>query len=119
MEVRRDIVATWPQTRELESYLAELKRAEKQNLVINYRVGRLPKTQPERCYMVHSGSICGWCEVVDMCWRGQGQVQDPVTKAFMFPGYYIVRSPKWHALKTPVEMSGFQGWRWIDRKSLR
>lgn len=112
----RDIVVTWPQTRTLDSYLAELKRAERQNLVINYRVARLPSSKPERCYMVHSGHVRGWCVVLDLARRKDGEVKRAENDSGFWPGgLYVVRSPKWHALKTPIPMAGFQGWRWITR----
>jgi hypothetical protein len=33
-----DLVVTWPKTKPLEIYLAELTRARERNLVINYRI---------------------------------------------------------------------------------
>lgn len=121
---QRDICVTWPKSRPLDSYLAELARAEREGLEINYRVGRLPawpgamwdhgtlgfvygQQGVPRCYMVHSGFVRGWCSILYGCHREAGEV------AGWPAGLYIVRSPVWHALADPIPMRGFQGWRWM------
>jgi hypothetical protein len=114
----QDVIVTWPQSRPLDSYLAELKRAARDGLVINYRVSRLPATKPRRCYMVHSGMVRGWCDVLSVERRGEGDVRRAENDSGFWPGgYYIVRSPVWHALKNPLPMRGFQSWRWYDGSS--
>lgn len=123
--MKLDIVVTWPKSKPLTAYLAELRRAEYEGLVINYRVARLPRWSPRnvdlwgrvrpvcagrpaRCYMVYDGAVRGWCEILYACERDDGEVEG-------WPaGKYIVRDPKWHHLETPIPMSGFQGWRWFD-----
>lgn len=110
-----DIVVTWPQTRSLASYVEELAKAERDGLVINYRVSNLPRERPDRCYMVHTGRVRGWTKVVDMMKRDD--VTDPVKRTIMPAGLFIVREPVWHllALVEQREMRGFQGWRYFER----
>jgi hypothetical protein len=126
--IKRDIIVTWPKQRPLESYLHELREADKYNQDINYRVACLPKwpdaiedhgwigwsygVEHPRCYMVHDGYIRGWCKLRGATWKTNGRVLDPSTGGFMKAGWYIVRDPEWHAIK-PVPMQGFQGWRWL------
>lgn len=123
MSEARDIAVTWPQTKLLAGYLAELARAERYGLEINYRVRSLPSWPNQisdhgwngwphgvahpRCYMIHSGFVRGWCEVNGTCWREDGEVDG-------WPaGNYIVRDPAWHPVD-PVPMVGFRGWRWYS-----
>jgi hypothetical protein len=116
------IVATWPKTRELKSYLTELEHAVKEGLDINFRVANLPKWpsripgyQP-RCYMVHDGYIRGFNEIVTTRYSHGNDisyVKDDSWAGFWPAGYYIVRNPKWHHI-FPVKMKGFQGWRWHE-----
>lgn len=122
----RDIVVTWPKGTPLGSYLANLELAKRDELVINYRVARLPSwddaiadhdviswpygVEHPRCYMVHDGAVRGWCEILYCCERADGEVDG-------WPaGLYLVRSPEWHPLERPVQMAGFRGWRWFDRR---
>lgn len=117
-----DIMVTWPQTKPLDSYLADLRQATEDDLTINYRVARLPKWPANafdyganypRCYMAHSGFIRGWCRVLYTCYRAAGEVEG-------WPaGFYIVRDPEFHAARNRVFMPGFRGWRWFDRKRVR
>lgn len=109
-----DLVITWPKSRPLASYLLELRKAERWGQVINYRVPSKPrvKPRPERCYMVHDGAIRGWNAVIDLAWRGEHSVTDPITGAFWASGWYVVRDPQWHEIE-PVPMAGFRGFRYI------
>ncbi|GAC1533808.1 MAG: hypothetical protein NVS3B1_28240 [Marmoricola sp.] len=102
-----DIVVTWPQVKPLADYLAELDRALREDLLINYRVAFLPSAPLRRCYMVYAGQVRGWCMIVESKLRGEGEVDG-------WPaGKYIVRSPWWHPVE-PVPMRGFQGWRYFN-----
>ncbi len=119
----KDIVLTWPKTKPLADYLAELARAAAEGLVINYRVIHLPTWDPPpkdsnvRCYMVHEGHVRGWSEVLYVALRGENEVADS-TGGFWPPGKYIVRSPIWHPIE-PIPMRGFRGWRWFDEGAAR
>lgn len=117
---RKDIIVTWPKTRPLASYLAELAKAKSDGCVINYRVPHLPDLDPgsglgreSRCYMVHDGFVRGWCEILATTYRGPREVRDTVTGGFWSAGSYIVRDPTWHAVHR-IPMRGFQGWRYFD-----
>lgn len=124
----RHIILTWPKTRSLESYFNELARAEREGMVINYRVSRFPAWtdaevfwdhgalcfhghEPVRCYMVHDGAIPGWCSIDYCCRREEGEVEG-------WPaGLYLVRDPRWHPIE-PFPMAGFRGYRWAPDELL-
>lgn len=116
MEQLSNIVITWPKSRPLESYLAECERANGRSHFINFRVPRLPRCRfpGQQCFVVHDGYIRGWQYVVDCVHKGDHQVTDPLTGAYWPAGYYIVRDPTWHGLRQPIEMKGFQGWRYYQ-----
>lgn len=116
----RDIVITWPQKKSLADYVATLDEAFTYSEVINYRVARLPVwtnaiedhgfrgwafgiARP-RCYVVHTGYVRGWTEVVGTCWRDD-------IEGFP-PGNFIVRSPNWNPIVNGPAMGSFRGWRW-------
>lgn len=135
----RDIVVTWPKDRRFASYLAELERAKGRGLFVNFRVPRLPNwpdllqghggsgfaygTDPPRCYRVHDGKVRGWLTVVTAEARGARDVErvdsDPLKSRFSkyWPaGNYILCDPLWHTAAVPIDMKGFRGWRWFDRR---
>lgn len=110
-----DIVATWPKKRALDSYLAELARADEQNLYINFRVPSLPSvTRWNRCYMVHDGLVRGWNDIREACWRDD--VWDVTTGLPMKGGFFVVRMPKFFDISLcegdPFAMKGFRGYRY-------
>lgn len=108
----RDIVVTWPSRRPLRSYLSELEKAKKGGLVINYRIVNPPRSEVDRCYLVHGGKIVGYNEVIEIVRRGEGMVAD-VGGGFWPAGWYVVRKPDFHPTKL-VPMRGFQGWRYFE-----
>jgi hypothetical protein len=112
-----DIAVTWPKTRPLGSYYAELENARRDRLDINFRIPMCPRQRPERCYMVYDGQVRCWTAIKDILWRGTLTVRDPITGNFWPPGYYIVRSPRYHEIQ-PVPMKGFQGFRYINREEV-
>jgi hypothetical protein len=122
--VPRDIVVTWPKTKPLQAYLDALAGAEECGEVINYRVARLPTwddaiedhgfrgwafgiVQP-RCYVVHTGYVRGWTEVIGTCCRETGNVLGWPS------GFYIVRHPTWNPEPLILPMTSFRGWRWYE-----
>lgn len=113
-----DLILTWPKSRSLESYLLELKRAERDGLVINYRTPNPPKSNDGwgRCYMVHDGAVRGWTQIIEVRWRGEGEVRqvddDFGGPGFWPEGWYVVREPVWRALDKPIPMQGFRGFRY-------
>lgn len=120
--MNRDIVVTWPKTRPLASYLAELERATDEGLEINFRVPHTPRWEfgalrerRARCYMVHDGYVRGYNEIRFVTYRGPNEVARVESDSFagFWPeGWYIVRDPQWRPID-PIEMRGFQGWRWF------
>lgn len=112
--LRDAIVVTWPKSRPLASYVAELKKAEEAGLTINFRVANYPAVPfGARCYHVHDGYVRGWVTTLGFEHREYGEVTDPVTGASWPSGKYIVRKPDWHPVD-PTPMKGFQGWRYFD-----
>lgn len=119
----RDLIVTWPKGRGFSSYLLELRKAEAEGLQINYRVPSRPKTSPlvngrrARCYLVHSGKIRGYNEILGVKYRLDGEVvrvRSDALAGYWPEGWYIVRSPTFHHV-TPVDMKGFQGYHyWPD-----
>lgn len=116
---KTDIAVTWPKKRSLEDYLDTLRRAEREGMVINYRVATLPKFdagmlilgRANRCYIVHDGYVRGYNRII---WMGErDDVIDPVTEEFMAKGLFIQRDPRWCTLRKSVPMAGFQGWRYF------
>lgn len=126
----RDIIVTWPKGRQLQSYLDELAKAERNELVINFRLPNPPKeaipsantvscsfrgaSKLPKCYMVYDGYIRGYNEILEIAHKGGRQVTDPVSGGFMRSGWYVVRHPKWYALDKLIPMTGFQGFRYFD-----
>lgn len=117
----RDLVVTWPKTRALGSYLAELRKAEVEGLQINYRVPSRPtlpclywEGRRARCYMVHSGWVRGYSEILAIEFRAAGEVSRVESDAWAgyWPeGNYIVRSPRFFPVR-PILMAGFRGFRY-------
>lgn len=114
----KDIIVTWPSSRTLESYLVELNRAEQEEKVILYKVGKMPRhvAAGQRCYMVHRGYVWGYCEIIDLQFENEGVPPiDPISGERMPRGNYIVRAPHWWQLVKPLPMKGFQGFRYAPK----
>lgn len=109
-----DIACTWPKTKPLGTYYAELENARRRNLVINFRVPARPKSTPQRCYMVYDGFVRCWSPVKAILWRGEGEVRRVDGQGFWPAGWYIMREP-FYAEIEPLPMKGFQGFRYFDR----
>lgn len=116
-----DIVATWPKTRSLESYVRELEEAAALGFLINFRVANLPSWSDEilnecypRCYMVHDGYVRGYNYIKEARYHPENtvsRVKNDAWAGFWPAGKYIVRYPEWHEIE-PIPMKGFQGWCW-------
>ena len=109
-----DIMVTWPKLRPLGSYYAELDLAQARGQVINYRVPRRPRHNPERCYMVHSGFIQCWSPVIEIVWR-ESETVGMVGGGWWPEGWYVVRKPVYHELAVLIEQAGFRGFHYIAR----
>jgi hypothetical protein len=115
-----DLIATWPKTRSLQSYLDELQKASANGLLINYRVAKLPRMgfldwmgRPHRCYMIYNGVVRGYNEIIGLDAYDEGEVLDPITGDFWPAGNYIVRNPEWHPV-APIAKKSFVGWRYFE-----
>lgn len=113
-----DLILTWPKTRTLESYLLELKRAERAGLEINYRISTPPRSRDPwgNCYMVHDGAVRGYMRIIEITYRERGEVSrvgSDSWEGFWPPGWYIVREARWHALDEPIPYPGFRGFRYM------
>lgn len=110
-----DIVLTWPQKVPYAEYVSELNRAVAESKVIYFKVSALPKKASvgDRCYMVHSGYVRGWSQIVGF--NDGTVVPDAVRDSDSWTlGKYIVRSPIWHELQYLPRQQGFQGFRYAD-----
>lgn len=107
-----DVVVTWPKSRPLESYLSELKRAERDGEVAYYSVrGDVQTKEGERCFHVHDGAIRGYLIVRKVVFIPEGSLIDNVTGQHFPSGFYIERDPEWHPVD-PIPMQGFRGFRY-------
>lgn len=110
-----DIAITWPKTRLLDSYLAELKEADAKGLVINYRVPTYPKklNVGDRCYIVYDNIVRGWNEVLGI--EHKDDVIDPISGQKMRPGIFVVRNPYWFCeFGIDRLMESFRGFRYVN-----
>lgn len=116
-----DLILTWPRTRPLDSYVEEMKRAERLGQVVNFRVHNKPtlKVQGddwERAWMVHDGKVRGYSHIVEIAERGIGEVlrvQSDPRGGYWPPGVYVVREAIFFQVE-PIPMRGFQGFRYAD-----
>jgi hypothetical protein len=120
-----DLVVTWPKSRTLASYLAELEGAlwAMPRLLINFHVPSKPSAErcepigSLRCYRVHDGMVRGYTNVHDIVFHEDRVVarvkSDPIPGHWP-AGWYVQCYPYWHACG-PVSMNGFQGYHYFDR----
>lgn len=118
-----NIIITWPKTRPLESYVEECAKAHERGQQINFRIPNQPRVivdlLGQRCYVVYDGFVRGWHHIVEIMWRGEGIVKDPVTGENWPEGWYVVRDPLYFPwLGSPVPMRGFQGIRYAREAPL-
>lgn len=120
---KKHIVATWPKTRPLDSYLEELERAAKLELSINFRVANRPRwdkvTIGASMYMVYDGFVRGYNLIEDALYcpaNTVSRVENDAWAGFWPEGNYIRRNPIWFPVE-PTPMKGFQGWRWYDESA--
>lgn len=73
----------------------------------------------DRMYYIDKGVITGYGIVIGIQYRNpflDPEVKCDVTdKTWWGPFFVCMRSDSWVAIKTPVEMKGFQGFRYVDR----
>lgn len=109
----KDIIVTLPSSIEWTDYEKELDAVKDRKSVLNFKVPFLPKAAArdkiERCWLVWRGHIVGWQAVCGFVEAGSF-VCDVTDKKW--DGNFIQRTGPFHALDNPVEMRGFQGWRY-------
>lgn len=120
-----DIVVTWPKSRPLGSYLAELELAKRDGKVINFRVPREPRDWlvNRRCFRVHEDRVRGWVKILRVEKRGPNEVarvQSDSFAGFWPAGWYVVCDPQWHEIprEKQLVMPGFRGFRYFDRTTV-
>lgn len=121
---KRDILVTWPKTRPLDSYFAEIRKCWQVTpaLHINYRVGSPPIWDLElegrrpRLYRVWDGFVRGYTPILSVEYKEEGEVarveSDPNPEPWP-EGWYIVCKAWWYPWD-PIPVKGFRGWRWFD-----
>lgn len=109
----RDIVITLPASIEWEDYQKELDAVAGGRGVLRFKVSNFPTEPIKNCYLVWRGYVRGYmwvsgyltgrftCETTGKEWNGK----------------FIERCGPFHKLKKPIEMRGFQGWRYWTGKS--
>lgn len=109
----RDIVITLPQEIEWADYQRELDAVADWGGVLNFKVANLPCEEviDGKCYIVWRGFVRGWMQIVGF---GERVFTCEVTRK-VWSGKFIKRSGPFHRLEEPLEMRGFQGWRYFER----
>ena len=108
------IVITLPSSINWEDYEKELKAVEDESQVMNFKVPFLPpKTDRDyikKCYLCYKGNIIGWQKV---CGFQENGSLDCTTTGKHWEGNFIQRTGKFNKLDEPIQMKGFQGWRYM------
>lgn len=108
------IAITLPATIEWSDYQKELDAVKDGKQVLNFKVSFLPKKEKrdliKKCYLVWRGYIIGWQRV---CGFIENTEFNCTTTGKQWNGNFIQRTGEFHKLDTPIEMSGFRGWKYI------
>lgn len=104
-----NIIITLPSDISWEDYKKELSFVEDETNVMNYKVGRLPKTVEigDKCFLVHKGFIKGWMKICGMKEHGF----KCSTTGKYWEGNFIQRTGKFNYIE-PISMTGFQNFRY-------
>ena len=109
----RSIIITLPSSIEWSDYQKELDAVKDSKAVMNFKVPFLPKAEMRdritKCWLVWRGHIVGWQRV---CGFVEDSSFDCTTTGEHWQGNFIQRTGPFHALEKPIEMKGFQGWRY-------
>jgi len=109
--IGRDIIITVPKTISWQDYSKELEAVKDGSHVMNFRLSAMPNVKPgNRCYVVHNGEIKGWMKIVG---TKKGPFKCTTTGVEWPEGNYVERSGVFHYI-TPIEMKGFQGFRYYN-----
>jgi hypothetical protein len=105
-----DIVVTLPQSEDWSSYERELAAVRDGSSEMHFKVPNLPDVSVgDRCYVVHRGHVKGWMAVTGT--RAGGF--NCSTTGRRWGGNFVSRSGEFTAVKPPVPMKGFQGFRYV------
>jgi hypothetical protein len=110
-----DIIITMPDTKkEGIEKLQEFYQTEEGQ--IYFKVGRLPRRTNvgDRCHIVSNGFIIGSHRIISMRYVGKAEAE-VLSDGKWSAGYYIIRDALTFELPTaPIEMKGFQGFRYRE-----
>lgn len=104
-----DIIVTLPKSIPWETYLKELQQAEKDDLILNFKVPFFPKKEVERCYIVHDGKVRGWQQIYGY----ETTAFKCETTGKRWTGKFIQRRGKFFPTVIATPFKGFQGWRYF------
>lgn len=110
----KNIAITLPATIEWEEYEKELRAVEDWKKSLYFKVPKLPKKKPERCYLVHKGRVVGWMKIVGL--HKNASFTCAVTDK-RWSGNFIERSGPLHVMLDYIPMKGFRGFRYYEVKS--
>jgi len=106
----RDIIITVPKKISWEEYEKELNQVKDWKYIMSFKVSNFPDTgKGKKCYIVHDGFIKGWMIITGM----KEKKFTCQTTGKEWAGKFIERSGPFNYLKTPIEMKGFQGFRYV------
>lgn len=108
-----DIVITIPASIDWSEYKKELDAVKDYSQVMNFKVSSFPKNTKtgNRCYLCYKGKVIGWMKIVGM----ENKEFDCTTTGKHFKGKFILRSGPFNKIQ-PIEMKGFQGYRYFSEK---
>lgn len=109
MSVNKDIVVTLPKSVKWSDYEMELQKAS-EGQIMNFKVNAFPKTGiGSRCYILHDGFIKGYMLISGLSEKDF----TCTTTGRNWKGKFIERTGKFFKLIDPIEMKGFQGFRYF------
>lgn len=109
-----DIVVTIPKTRK-KIWLEEIKDANENDLELLFALPTLPKmaTKGDKCYVCLDGQVIGYHTIKDIKWVNGFTCE--TTGKYWMAGVYAIRSgSSWTPLDDPIQMKGFQGFRYYE-----
>lgn len=113
--MKKDIVVTLPSKTKWSDYTKELNLVKDYSSVMNFKVNSLPKDTEigNKCYLCYQGKVIGWMKIV-------GLIEKEftcTTTGKKYKGKFIVRSGPFNKIN-PIEMKGFQGFRYFSENNL-
>lgn len=108
--ISTDIIITIPKSIKWEDYERELLAA-KNGAIMNFKVPFLPKNDivGSKCYLCYNGYIIGYMNICGVSDKGF----KCTTTGKQWDGKFIQRTGDFYKLEKPIQMKGFQGWRYF------